>query len=103
MFHFIAPAAIHLRNCVFMRLAPLVLAAVPACFPQSAGAPASAVSLGSPAGELPAHETLFYNVEWRLINAGRAKVEFHREPADGAQVKIHLESAGLVSTLYKVD
>ena len=82
-----------------MRLAPLVLAAVPACFPQSANTPGAG---GPQPAELPGHETLFYNVEWRLINAGRARLDFQRE-GGGAQVKIHLESVGLVSTLYKVD
>jgi hypothetical protein len=51
---------------------------------------------------LPAHETLYYNVEWRLITAGKAKVQWQREPA-GWQINIHVESAGLVSKLYRVE
>jgi hypothetical protein len=52
--------------------------------------------------ELPAHETLYYNVEWRLITAGKAKLQWQREPA-GWQVNVHVESAGLVSKLYHVE
>jgi hypothetical protein len=86
-----------------MRLAPLVLAAVPACFPQSANTPVAAVAAVPPGAEMPAHETLYYNVEWRLINAGRAKVDFQRQAGGQTQVNLRLESVGLVSTLYKVE
>jgi Protein of unknown function (DUF3108) len=51
---------------------------------------------------LPSTETLYYNVEWRLISAGKAKVQWQRERA-GWQVNIHLESIGLVSKLFRVD
>jgi hypothetical protein len=51
---------------------------------------------------LPPRETLYYNVEWRLITAGKAKVQWQREPA-GWQVNIHVESAGLVSKLFRVE
>jgi len=54
----------------------------------------------------PDSETLTYSIEWRLIEAGRAKVT--RVPAavngnSGSQADLHLESVGLVSRLYKVD
>ncbi len=50
----------------------------------------------------PAAETFYYNVEWRLITAGKAKVQL--QPARGGQqVNLHLESVGLVSKLFKVD
>ena len=42
-------------------------------------------------------ERLHYTVEWRLIHAGDATLEFG--PSSGA---LKLESAGMVSTLYKI-
>lgn len=58
--------------------------------------------LAAQTASLPAPETLYYNVEWRLINAGKAKVEWRREGA-GWQVNVHVESVGLVSKLYRVE
>ena len=58
---------------------------------------------GIPASSLPAKETLNYTVEWRLIYAGNASLQVDPTGSlDGSpwQVKIHLESAGLVSKLY---
>jgi Protein of unknown function (DUF3108) len=43
-------------------------------------------------------EKLTYGVEWRLIRAGTVTVE--RDPHRGS---LHLESAGIVSTLFRVD
>jgi len=54
---------------------------------------------------LPAKGAFEYNVEWRLIDAGKAKLTWSavaRPSHPGWQVKLHLESAGLVSMLYKV-
>jgi hypothetical protein len=51
---------------------------------------------------LPARETLYYNVEWRLITAGKAKVLWESK-AQGWQVNVHVESAGLVSKLFRVE
>jgi hypothetical protein len=39
-----------------------------------------------------------YNIEWRLIHAGTAVVD-----AAGPEVRVKLESAGLVSALFKVE
>jgi Protein of unknown function (DUF3108) len=50
----------------------------------------------------PARETLYYNVEWRLITAGKAKVQWRREQP-GWQINVHIESAGLVSKLFRVE
>ncbi len=50
-------------------------------------------------------ETLDYAVEWRLIPAGTAKFFFTPLPHTGAaasEVRLHLESAGLVSRLFRV-
>jgi hypothetical protein len=54
---------------------------------------------------LPAKETLYYNVEWRLITAGKAKIEWTAEqrPRTGSQVNLRLESVGLVSKFFKVE
>jgi hypothetical protein len=54
---------------------------------------------------LPEHETLHYNIEWRLISAGKATLEYRTEaqPAEGVQVSLRLESVGLVSKLFKVE
>jgi len=55
---------------------------------------------------VPSKETLTYNIEWRLVEAGKARLTRTASPQasrPGWQVDLHLESAGLVSKLYKVD
>ena len=47
-------------------------------------------------------ETLTYAVEWRMIRAGTAKLTWTAS-STGWQGDVHLESAGLVSKLYRVD
>jgi hypothetical protein len=61
------------------------------------------VSIASPqtADGLPQRETLYYNVEWRLITAGKVKLQWQPGPV-GWQVNVHVESVGLVSKLFKV-
>jgi len=52
---------------------------------------------------IPSKETLSYSVEWRLIYAGNATLKVDPTGSlDGSpwQIKLHLESAGLVSKLY---
>lgn len=59
-----------------------------------------------PAPALPASETLYFNVEWRLVNAGKAKLTWTANPhasRPGWQAGLHLESAGLISKLFKVN
>ena len=51
---------------------------------------------------LPSKETLDYRVEWRLVTAGKAHLEWSAAPRGGWQAGLHLESAGLVSKFYKV-
>src|SRR5258707_191763 len=52
--------------------------------------------------QAPAKESFTYGVEWRLIRAGLAKVSL--TPLSGGwQGDVHLESAGLVSKLYRVE
>jgi len=59
------------------------------------------------AGGATDKESLDYSVEWRLIPAGTARLTW--TPLGGAvsaaasEVQLHLESAGLVSRLYKVN
>jgi uncharacterized protein DUF3108 len=61
---------------------------------------------GRPEPSLPAGEKLNYSVEWRLITAGKVQLGWGANPqADkgGWQTKVHLESTGLVSKLFKVN
>ena len=55
----------------------------------------------------PQKELLEYAVEWRLVSAGRAKLSSGPPPASekGAELeaKLHLESTGLVSRLFRVN
>lgn len=78
-------------------LAAAVLALSPAAVqPSDKPAPAAAARPEPPA------ETLAYSIEWRLIHAGNARLTWAPE-AGGFQSKLYLESAGLVSRLYKVN
>jgi len=54
---------------------------------------------------LPSQETPYYIIDWRLFTAGKAKVEFTAMPGlkPEAQLKLHLESVGFVSKLFKVE
>ena len=54
---------------------------------------------------LPARETLYYSIDWRLFTAGKARVELTTtpQPRPGYQVNLHLESTGIVSKLFKVE
>jgi hypothetical protein len=56
-----------------------------------------------PAGPLPSSETLDYNVEWRLITAGKMRIKFAANGASGFDANVRLESAGLVSKFFKVE
>jgi hypothetical protein len=54
---------------------------------------------------LPSKEALTYSVEWRLITAGKARVDWNAnsDPRTGWTARLHLESTGLVSKLFKVE
>ncbi len=56
-------------------------------------------------GNLPSKETLTYNIEWRLITAGKTRVEWTSTEAGRPQwqVNLHVESVGLVSKLFRVE
>ncbi len=63
-----------------------------------------APSQSRPADAPPAsaNETLHYNVEWRLVPAGTVRLE--RKYSGGEyQARLQVQSAGLVSMLYRVD
>jgi hypothetical protein len=74
-----------------MALRPLLLLLVfiPRAFPQS--------------NPLPLNETLTYSIEWRLITAGKATVQWQSNGRDSSQIKLRVESAGLVSKLFRVE
>jgi hypothetical protein len=76
----------------------LLLAAL--CPPLQPFQPAS--NAVAPAGPLPSSETLDYSIEWRLITAGKTRIRFAANPA-GFSTSVHMESAGLVSKLFKVE
>lgn len=62
--------------------------------------PSNAVA---PAGPLPSSETLDYNVEWRLITAGKARIHFAANGGSGFGASVHLESTGMISKFFKVE
>ena len=51
---------------------------------------------------LPAHEMLTYSIEWRLITAGRVRLEW-QQARTSSQINLKLESVGLVSKLFRVE
>jgi hypothetical protein len=59
----------------------------------------------SQSSNFPGREVFYYNIEWRLFSAGKARVELNTtpQPRPGFQVNLHVESAGIVSKLFKVD
>lgn len=79
--------------------APLVLPVLLAL--SAAGANPQA----APPAPSPGHETLDYDVEWRLLNAGHAHLVWSPSPdvKNGWETKLHLESAGIVSRFFHVD
>jgi hypothetical protein len=77
----------------------IFLASSPASLPQSKAASA-------PSAAFPSQEAITYDIEWRLIYAGSAKLSLEPKLSAGKQdwqTKLHLESGGLVSKLYKLE
>ena len=75
---------------------PWLLVLVPLC--------ARLVSPQSPG--LASKEILHYNIEWRLVTAGKVFLDWRAAAPEGQpgwQANAHIESTGLVSKLYKVD
>jgi hypothetical protein len=54
------------------------------------------------AAKVPPAENLNYHVEWRLIHAGNARLNW-KAAGGGWETGLQLESVGLVSRLYKVN
>jgi hypothetical protein len=80
----------------------LVLTAV-LCVPAGPFQSGAAAQAGA---SLAGKGALAYNVEWRLIDAGKARLTWAAgsQPSHaGPQITLHLESTGLVSKLYKVN
>jgi hypothetical protein len=50
----------------------------------------------------PCPEKLTYRIEWRLVTAGSAVLEQRHGAGQGWDLNLNLQSAGLVSRLYKV-
>lgn len=73
-----------------MRLLPLMLLAA-----QS--------SASAQTANIPARQSLSYSIEWRLITAGKARLDWTARPRAGYDVRLQVESVGLVSKLFKVD
>ncbi len=82
----------------------LAIGLIAGFLPAGGQVPVPPAASSNPAG-LPAKETLDYSIEWRLVTAGHAKLEWYATTPKihmGYEAKLHLESAGLVSRLYKV-
>ena len=47
-------------------------------------------------------QKLSYRIEWRLVTAGTANLAFTHPSGNGWQIDLDIESAGLVTRLYKV-
>ncbi len=68
----------------------------------------AAVQDPPPAGQspraVPQHEELFYRAEWRLVHAGNVRLSWGPAGENGGwRAQLRLQSAGLVSRLYRVD
>ncbi|MGA2434339.1 MAG: DUF3108 domain-containing protein [Bryobacteraceae bacterium] len=86
-----------------------LLCVVPFAFLQlalaGALAPPPNASPGGALPAIPAKEALNYSVEWRLVHAGNARLNWSASDAGrpGWQSNMYLESIGLVSKLFKVN
>ncbi len=69
--------------------------------------PATAQQESAPGSDIiPSNEVLQYGIEWRLVPAGTAKLTWTALPrpaTSAGEVRLHMESAGLVSRLFRVD
>jgi hypothetical protein len=84
-----------------------ILSTLLALSPFATGQESSSGPGGSgPGGSVPGSEVLNYAVEWRLIPAGSARLTWTALSGSAAgsnELRLHLESTGLVSRLYRVD
>ncbi len=87
---------------LFSWFQPLVLALAPV-WPWLLQ-PSPAIGIYGNSKQVPAAEAFSYRVEWRLIHAGNARLNWTAAPSGGGwHSKLELESVGLVSRLYKVN
>lgn len=83
----------------------VIITAAPSISGQESPPPALAPASGA-AENIPGSEQLEYEVEWRLIPAGTAKLTWNLMPhtsASSNELRMHLESTGLVSRLFHVE
>ena len=73
-----------------------------AAFIAAWGAPPPTSPAADAVAAPPGSEVLSYNTEWRFIHAGNARLTWSPD-GDGFVARLHLESAGMVSSFYKVD
>ena len=65
--------------------------------------PAASEEARALAKRVPASEVLNYNIEWRLVHAGSARLTWTAGSSGGWNASLSLESVGMVSRLYKVN
>lgn len=83
-----------------------ILSTLLAASPLATGQESPPASLSAPGENIPGSEALTWQIEWRLIPAGTAKLSWTLMPRSSAapnELRLHLESTGLVSRLYHVE
>lgn len=78
---------------------PLVFAAAALACSQAQTSPDNHAQTAS---QFPFPEKLTYRIEWKMVTAGVANLEFVRAPQQW-NIKLDLQSAGMVNRLYRVD
>jgi hypothetical protein len=86
-----------------MRLPLTPLAVAVLVVGSAAAQPAASEEARALAHRVPASEVLNYNIEWRLVHAGNARLTWTAGSSSGWQANLSLETVGLVSRLYKVN
>lgn len=84
----------------------VILSILLALGPFAAGQDPPPASIAGPVDASSGREVLTYQIEWRLIPAGSARLVWTALPhptTTANELRLHLESAGLVSRLYHVD
>jgi hypothetical protein len=92
------------RAAILSLLAIAALIAVGSA--QTPAPPASIAAPKAPADLNAAKESLQYDIEWRLIPAGTAKLNWTPMPGSAvaaSEARLHLESTGIVSKLFRVN
>ena len=87
-----------MRRHFLLRVICVAALSVSQALPQSNLSSAS----GGEGGEFPFAERLVYRVEWRLITAGSATLELRSTPDHKWHTLLNIQSAGVLSRLYRV-